>query len=102
MWFFSRADGAAHSSQSFVVLFGAIKGQQPWSHVGNRQKFHNHEFWWVQDIPDAYRTHSTVLCIEILLFGERKNKKSITTKDLERKFSSRWASRAASPYHPAF
>jgi hypothetical protein len=39
--------------------------------AGGNQRFYVHKFWWVQDIPDACRTHSAVLCVVFLLFGHK-------------------------------
>jgi hypothetical protein len=44
------------------------------------------ELWWIQDIPDACRTHSAVLCIAFLLFHDKRkeatNKSKIREKPL--------------------
>jgi hypothetical protein len=72
----SRADSAACSSERVVVSLGGIRSLQPWSQSGNNQRFHVHKFWWVWDNPSAFRTHSTVLCIEFLFFRKRKKEKN--------------------------
>lgn len=67
----SRADGVASSPERVVVSLSGFRGQQHWSQAGGSQKFCVHEFWWAQGNPGAFRTHSAVFCIEVLLFGKR-------------------------------
>jgi hypothetical protein len=43
-----------------------------WVQVDGSQRFHVHEFGQVQDVPDACRTHSVVLCVVFLLFRKRR------------------------------
>jgi hypothetical protein len=54
------------------------------------QSFHVRESWWVQDKPGTFRTHSAVLCIEFLLFGERRKEKRKKNPMKQERLLSHW------------
>jgi hypothetical protein len=76
----SRVDDVACSPGGSVVSLGGNGGQLGSTQAGSSQRFCVQEFWWVQDIPEAYRAHSAVLCVDFLLFGERKKEGKIKRK----------------------
>jgi hypothetical protein len=55
--------------------------------AGRSPRFCVLELWQVQDIPDAYRTHSAVLCIVFMHNQKKKERK----KEKEKELSSRSA-----------
>jgi hypothetical protein len=71
----SRADNVTHSPGGIVVSLRDIRDQHGVTQADSSQRFYVHEFWWVQDIPNALQTYSTVLCIKFLVFRERKKEK---------------------------
>jgi hypothetical protein len=48
-------------------------------------RFHVHKLWWVQYIPDAWRTCSAVLCLAILLFQEKRKEAKKDKEEEERR-----------------
>jgi hypothetical protein len=86
----SRADDAVCSPGEILVP-GLVQ-------AGSNQRFHVHEFWWIQGILDAYRIHSAVLCVEFLLFGERREEREKERKNKKENWLSRdgWGSWAVS------
>jgi hypothetical protein len=52
-----------------------------------QSEFEVHKSWWVQDITGSCRNHSAVLCVEVLLFGDRKRRKTTRTTTKQRKSS---------------
>jgi hypothetical protein len=55
--------------------------------AGGSQRFHVHEFWWVQDILELAEC-SAVVCTEFLLFGARKKEGKFKKKKKEKWLSS--------------
>jgi hypothetical protein len=53
-------------------------------------KFHAHELWQIQDVPNACMTHPAVLCVASLLFQvsreeKRKHKRKKETRKKRKK-----------------
>jgi hypothetical protein len=83
----SRAVDVPHSRGGV-----AVKLRWGAAGVGAVGRFHVHELWHSQDVPDAWRTCYAVLCIEFMFYSSKTGEKKPEKKKTEKRVSNKQTS----------